>query len=92
MHNCKCNHSDNFLPGLIFGALVGGLLGVLFAPEAGDKTRIKIKNKGEKVLQETKVAAKKYKKQAIDPQIKVLKKEIKKKATELEKSANKLMK
>jgi gas vesicle protein len=34
---------NHFLEGVVFGAVVGGLLGVLFAPQSGAETRRKLK-------------------------------------------------
>lgn len=47
-HYCKnCNNhghgGSNFTSGLVFGAIVGATLGVLFAPQEGEKTRKKLK-------------------------------------------------
>ena len=35
---------SNFLEGIIIGAIVGGIAGVLFAPSPGTETRKKLKN------------------------------------------------
>ena len=37
-----------FLGGIVFGAVVGAALGLLFAPDSGKETRRKIKDKVEK--------------------------------------------
>ena len=34
---------NHFIEGVVFGAVVGGLLGVLFAPQSGAETRRKLK-------------------------------------------------
>jgi gas vesicle protein len=39
----------SFLGGLLFGAVVGGVMGILFAPKAGEETRRDIKEKAEEV-------------------------------------------
>ncbi|MDD3647002.1 MAG: YtxH domain-containing protein [Candidatus Dojkabacteria bacterium] len=46
-----------FLSGVILGAVVGGALGVLFAPAEGKETRRKIALKGKKALKEVKDSA-----------------------------------
>lgn len=41
---CSCHkEGGSFAEGLVWGALVGGVLGILFAPDRGDETRKKIK-------------------------------------------------
>lgn len=34
----------NFLEGLLLGAVIGGVLGVLFAPQSGERSRAWLKN------------------------------------------------
>jgi len=36
---------SGFLDGLFFGSLVGGVVGILFAPHAGEETREYVKNR-----------------------------------------------
>lgn len=52
------NKDGSFMTGMFFGLIVGGILGVLFAPDAGENTRRKLKDtsddlkeKGDKVLE-----------------------------------------
>ena len=41
---CSCHKKGgSFAEGLVWGTLVGGVLGILFAPDKGDETRKKIK-------------------------------------------------
>lgn len=43
---CDSRHdSDNLMLGLLIGAVLGGIAGVLFAPDEGKKTREKLKVK-----------------------------------------------
>lgn len=43
---CSChNKGSSFSKGFFWGAVIGGILGVLFAPEKGEDTRKKIKEK-----------------------------------------------
>ncbi len=46
-------HGDpkSFLKGAFFGAAIGAVLGVLFAPDSGDNTRKKIKQKSEELVE-----------------------------------------
>jgi gas vesicle protein len=37
--------NNNFLPGLLAGAAVGIIVGILFAPDKGSETRRKIREK-----------------------------------------------
>ncbi len=44
---------SNFLEGLLIGAILGGLLGVLFAPQSGEKSRAwlkKVKDENQDVI------------------------------------------
>lgn len=63
-----CKHGENshnngggFMSGVMWGALIGAALGVLYAPEPGEKTRKKlqkvsedVKEKGQKLYAESK--------------------------------------
>ncbi len=40
-----CNNSGSFMSGMLFGLLVGGALGLLYAPQSGKETRKFIKAK-----------------------------------------------
>jgi len=44
-----CNSSNSFIKGAVFGAAAGAILGILFAPESGEKTRKRIKSESEKL-------------------------------------------
>jgi gas vesicle protein len=41
----------SFLGGFLFGAVVGGILGILFAPKPGEETRKDIKESAEKLYE-----------------------------------------
>ncbi len=48
---------DHFFEGIIIGALTGAILGILYAPQSGDKTREKIKHirdENEDIIQDSK--------------------------------------
>lgn len=74
MHNihekhCKhCHNGGSFMNGVVWGAIIGGVLGVLFAPEKGEETRKKVKklireykDKGEDYVEIAKIEAGKAK-------------------------------
>jgi gas vesicle protein len=42
-HCRHCHHGDSFIKGVFWGTVIGGVLGVLFAPERGEETRKKLK-------------------------------------------------
>jgi gas vesicle protein len=46
--NC-CQHSGGFFKGILFGAIIGGIAGVLLAPDKGEKTRKVLKQKAEEL-------------------------------------------
>ena len=50
----KGYEGGNFLRGLLTGAILGALAGVLFAPKSGKELRADIKETGERALGETK--------------------------------------
>lgn len=41
-----------FIAGLAVGAVVGGIAGLLFAPEAGDETRRKLQDKSKELTED----------------------------------------
>jgi len=47
----KRNH--NFLTGLLFGGVLGGVAAVLLAPKSGKELRVDIQETGEKAIHET---------------------------------------
>ncbi|HSB05359.1 MAG TPA: YtxH domain-containing protein [Thermodesulfobacteriota bacterium] len=46
------NSQSNFLIGLVFGSIVGALVGIFFAPKSGKQLRSKIKERGAEVLKD----------------------------------------
>lgn len=44
----------SFLGGVLFGAVIGGVLGILYAPKAGEETRKDIKEKAGEVYEKSK--------------------------------------
>lgn len=45
--------TGDFLAGLLVGALVGASLGLLFAPDAGEETRVRLKESARKAAEKT---------------------------------------
>jgi gas vesicle protein len=45
----NCDSSKSFMKGIVFGAAAGAILGILFAPESGEKTRKRIKSESVKL-------------------------------------------
>ena len=57
---CDNNEHDapkSFVKGAFWGTLIGAVLGVLFAPESGEKTRKTIKEKSEEMVDKGLTAA-----------------------------------
>jgi len=50
----KENGHGSFLRGLFTGAIIGGLVGVLFAPKSGKELRAELKKKGSEAFEEAK--------------------------------------
>ena len=48
---------SNVVLGVLAGAAIGALLGILFAPDKGTNTRKKLRRKGEDVVEDLKVKA-----------------------------------
>jgi gas vesicle protein len=48
----KDNNSLLFFSGVILGAVVGGAMGILFAPQSGEDTRLELSKKGKKLYKE----------------------------------------
>ena len=59
------DNSDNFFKGLIFGGIIGGILGVLYAPKSGRETREEISGESEKLLNQFKTDIENAKKAAL---------------------------
>jgi gas vesicle protein len=59
------DHSDSFFKGLIFGGIIGGVLGVLYAPKSGKETREELSVESEKLLNQFKTDIENAKKAAL---------------------------
>ena len=46
------NNQNSFLVGLLFGGVLGALVGIFFAPKSGKQLRSEIKEKGTEVLKD----------------------------------------
>ena len=47
------NNKSDFLAGLLIGGALGAALALLYAPQSGDETREKLKQKGEDIKDKT---------------------------------------
>lgn len=59
------DQGDKFLKGLIFGGIIGGVLGVLYAPKSGKETREELSVESEKLLSQFKSDIENAKKAAL---------------------------
>jgi len=59
------DQGDKFLKGLIFGGIIGGVLGVLYAPKSGKETREELSVESEKLLNQFKSDIENAKKAAL---------------------------
>ena len=61
--------------GMLLGGLIGATVGVLFAPDKGEKTREKLAKKGKDVYDDVEKNVMSFKKKEIDPRFKEMKKD-----------------
>ena len=59
------DQGDKFLKGLIFGGIIGGVLGVLYAPKSGKETREELSVESDKLLNQFKSDIENAKKAAL---------------------------
>ena len=64
--NHEHRNTKSFLEGIIIGAILGGLTGLLFSPKSGKKFRRDISDKTEDILDDTNRLIKKAKEKASD--------------------------
>ncbi len=69
------NNSLLFASGVILGAVVGGAMGILFAPASGEETRKEISKRGKKAMKDIKKGAKEVG-DKLEPTLKSVKKGI----------------
>lgn len=73
----------SFLAGLLFGGLVGAGIGMLLAPENGEKTREKLKKQGGVLLDKSKDVLEKFNEETVKPTLKRAEIELKTKVGEV---------
>lgn len=56
---------DNFFKGFLFGTIIGGVLGVLFAPKSGKEMREDLSEETEKLMEQFKIDVESAKKAAL---------------------------
>ena len=44
------NNGSNFLAGLLLGGIIGAILGLLFAPQPGEKTREQLRGRVDEIV------------------------------------------
>lgn len=85
------NSAGSLLGGIVLGGLIGATLGLLFAPKKGVDTRRQIKKSGEKYYQTGKAKVVEIKKKELDPRLKKLENEAKRRVSDVEKSVKKVV-
>jgi gas vesicle protein len=75
--NDKSDGTIYFLAGLLLGGLVGAGVGMLVAPESGDKTLAKLRKQGEQVVKKGFDAVDDFQKKQLEPTVEKFSKEIK---------------
>jgi len=78
----KNNNSLLFVSGIVLGAVIGGAMGILFAPATGEETRKELSKKGQKALKNVKKKAKEVG-DKIEPALENVKKELSEKIEEV---------
>ncbi|HOY46899.1 MAG TPA: YtxH domain-containing protein [Candidatus Dojkabacteria bacterium] len=72
-------HKDGtiyFIAGLLMGGLIGAGVGLIVAPESGEKTIAKLKKEGEKVVKKSLDAVDDFQKSDVMPKVKKIAKEL----------------
>lgn len=75
-------HKDGtiyFIAGLLMGGLLGAGVGMILAPESGDKTLAKLKKEGVKVVKKSLDAVDEFQKSDVIPKVKKAAKQLQKK-------------
>lgn len=68
-----------FIAGLLMGGLIGAGVGMILAPESGEKTLAKLKKEGVKVVKRSLDAVDEFEKSDVIPKVKKVAKQIQKK-------------
>lgn len=72
-------HKDGtiyFIAGLLMGGLIGAGVGLIVAPESGEKTIAKLKKEGEKVVKKSLDAVDDFQKSDVMPKVKKIAKQL----------------
>jgi|GEM_PF-1072299 len=72
-------HKDGtiyFIAGLLMGGLIGAGVGLMVAPESGEKTIAKLKKEGEKVVKKSLDAVDDFQKSDVMPKVKKIAKQL----------------
>jgi len=72
-----------FLAGLLFGGLVGAGIGIMVAPESGEKTIAKLRKEGNKLVKKSMDAIEDFEKDQIEPAVNKVAKQIRSKVAEV---------
>lgn len=81
-------HKDGtiyFIAGLLMGGLIGAGVGLMVAPESGEKTIAKLRKEGEKVVKKSFDAVDDFQKRDVMPKVKKIAKQLQ---TKVEKVTN----
>lgn len=85
----RTNESVSFLVGMVLGATVGALAGVLLAPQSGKQTRDQLQVEGKKAINSAKTSASEFSKQKIEPAIQDMKSSVSRKAGDIKEQVSK---
>lgn len=73
----------SFIAGLLLGGIIGAGVGMLVAPESGEKTIARIKREGSRMVRKSMNAIDDFEKDQIEPVVKKVTKEIKTKVADV---------
>ena len=73
----------SFIAGLLLGGIIGAGVGMLVAPESGERTIARIKREGSRIVRKSMNAIDDFEKDQIEPAVKKVTKEIKAKVADV---------